>query len=279
MHPSDQNEPPEAALRVSALTVRLSEKPILTDVRFEVDRGRFVGLLGPNGSGKTTLLRTLAGLLPYRGSARFFGREIHQWPQRDLAQHLAFVRQMQPLPFDFRVEELVLLGRTPHLGLLQGYSANDRRLASEALEELDVAAYHARSVRELSGGELQRVLLAQALVQRPDVLLLDEPTAHLDVHHQYSFLEAIRRQVKSGKTVIAVFHDLELAARFSDLLVVLHEGICVAVGDPFEVLTERLLYDVFLMRGDVKRDVHGHARVHYLQPLEPRTAPSTSKMV
>lgn len=255
------------ALAATNLTVHLSGNRILDDVAFEVPRGQFVGVLGPNGSGKTTLLRALAGLLTYAGSATLFGKEVSGWPRRELARMLAFVRQFQSLPFDFRVEELVLLGRTPHVGWLQSYSTDDRRLARAALEDLDVATLRTRSVRDLSGGELQRVLLAQALVQQADVLLLDEPTAHLDVHHQYNFLSAIRRHVREGKTALAVFHDLELAARFSDALVVLHQGRCVSTGTPAEVLTQHLLAQVFRMEGRIHRDTLDQPRVQYMFPL------------
>lgn len=239
---------------------------MLPDLTFEVAGGAFVGLIGPNGSGKTTLLRTMAGLLPYEGSIRVANQEVRLWNRRALARKLAFVRQFQALPFDFTVEELVLLGRTPHKRWLQEYDAADRRQAHHALAELEVEAYRTRSVQELSGGELQRVLLAQALVQDTDILLLDEPTAHLDVHHQFSFLSAVRRQTSDRRTVFAVFHDLELAARYADHLVVLSHGRCASTGPPSAVLTPHLLKNVFRMEADVDTDDAGAVRIRYLGP-------------
>jgi iron complex transport system ATP-binding protein len=259
----------ESVIKTNGLSVSLGTTEILHDVSIHVPSGAMVGLIGPNGSGKTTLLRTLAGLLSYRGRAVLFDREIEAWPRRELAQRLAFVRQFQTLPFDFRVEELVLLGRTPRKRLMEGYSSQDVRDAARFLEELEVASLRRRSVQQLSGGELQRVLLAQALVQEADVLLLDEPTAHLDVHHQFSFLTAVRRQVDARRTVLAVFHDLELAARYSDHLIVLHEGHSVAAGSPSEVLSPDLLSTIFRMEADVSRGGHGEIRIDYHRPVSP----------
>ena len=251
-------------LETNKLFVSLGENEVLRDLAVGVERGRFVGLIGPNGSGKTTFLRTAAGLLSYRGSIRLENREINAWPRRALALRLAFVRQFHTLPFEFKVHELVMLGRTPHKRWLEGYGAEDAQLADAALAELEVSSYKNRSVHELSGGELQRVLLAQALVQAPDVLLLDEPTAHLDVHHQYSFLGAVRQQVSDQRTVLAVFHDLELAARFADRLIVLHNGSGVVAGPPKTVLTPDLLSDVFRMRARITEDSSGDLRITYL---------------
>lgn len=256
--------PLSIVLSTEALSVSLGGAQVLTGISIAIDRGALVGLVGPNGSGKTTLLRAVAGLLPYRGAIFLEGAVLSAWSRREIARRVAFVRQFHSLPFDFRVHELVLLGRTPHKGWLEGYDADDHRRVDRALKELEVGRYRDRPARQLSGGELQRVLLAQALVQEADVLLLDEPTAHLDIHHQYAFLEAVREQVEAGRTAITVFHDLELAARFSSQIIVLDRGSIAAAGPGASVITEHLLASVFRMQARVEAPAGVGVRIEYL---------------
>ena len=255
-------------LRADALHVALDDTEILHDLRFEVEAGTWIGLLGPNGSGKTTLLRTVAGLLTYAGSLTLDGRPVREWSARAMAHRVAFVRQSTPLSFDFSVEELVLLGRSPHKGWLERYAQDDRHHVREALARVDLGGFAHRSVLSLSGGERQRVFLAQALVQEADLLLLDEPTTHLDVHYQFEFLHVVRDLVAAGRTVVAVFHDLELAARFADHLLVLDEGRLVTGGPPRAVLTESLLASVFRMQARLLPSEDGAVRIHYQAPVE-----------
>jgi iron complex transport system ATP-binding protein len=247
--------------------VALDGTEILHGLQFEVASGTWIGLLGPNGSGKTTLLRTVAGLLPYAGTLLLDGRPVRDWSARAMARRVAFVRQSTPLSFDFSVEELVLLGRSPHKGWLERYGGDDRTSVQEALARVDLSGFARRSVLSLSGGERQRVFLAQALVQEADVLLLDEPTTHLDVHYQFEFLNVVRDLVATGRTVIAVFHDLELAARYADHLLVLDQGCLVADGPSPAVLTTSLLADVFRMRARLEATDGDGVRIHYLHPV------------
>lgn len=256
---------PSAPLfEADALTVVLSGTPVLRDLTFCIEVGTWVGLVGPNGSGKTTLLRAVAGLLPHTGTLALDGRPVRAWSPSALARRIAFVRQSTPLTFDFTVEELVLLGRSPHKRWLERYSSEDRDRCRDALACVDLEGFAQRSVLALSGGERQRVFLAQALAQEADLLLLDEPTTHLDVHYQYEFLNVVRDLVQAGRTVLAVFHDLALAARYADRLLVLHRGRLAASGAPTDVLTESLLADVFRM--DARLDTApGHPlRIDYL---------------
>ncbi len=255
------------AVFADRLNVSLDGKAILRDLGFTVEAGTWVGLLGPNGSGKTTLLRTIGGLLPYAGTLRLFGREVRTWKPRELARRLAFVRQATPLSFDFTVEELVLLGRAPHKGWLDLDTRADRERVRAALERVDLAGFESRSILSLSGGERQRVLLAQALVQEAEILLLDEPTVHLDVHHQFEFVDHVHGLVEAGRTVIAVFHDLELAARFADQVLVLDRGRLAAAGPPREVLTEDLLASVFRMKARLESADGDSVHIHYLAPI------------
>lgn len=254
-------------LQVDDLRVSLGGKRVLHGVSLGVERGAWVGLLGPNGSGKTTLLRAVSGVLPFEGEVLLDGRPVRAWRPQALARRLAFVRQSMALPFDFTVEDLVLLGRSPHKRWLEGYSRDDRALLARALAGVELSGFADRSVLSLSGGELQRVFLAQAFVQEADLLLLDEPTAHLDVHHQFEFMEHVRGLVAAGRTVLAVFHDLELAARYADRLVVLREGHVAAAGTPAEVLTEALIASVFRMQAACTPADDGTLRIHYHGPI------------
>ena len=254
---------PVPLLTARGVNVTLDQQSILHDLRFDIAEGTWTGLLGPNGSGKTTLLRAVSGLLAHEGALTFDGQPVDQWPARALARRLAFVRQSPSLTFDFTVADLVLLGRSPHKSWLQSYSAADRAQMRDALAHVELNGFADRSVLSLSGGELQRVFLAQALVQEADVLLLDEPTAHLDVHYQFTFMDQVQDLVEQGRTIVAVFHDLELAARYADRLLVLDDGRLVADGPPAEVLTPGLIAQVFRMQAEVEHTLHGALRIDY----------------
>lgn len=256
-------------LSVAQVHVRLDDHEILRDIGFALRQGTWVGLLGPNGSGKTTLLRAIGAHIPFEGAIRLEGRSVEDWSARDRARRLAYVQQAPTLTFDFTVEELVVLGRAPHRGWLQAYRAKDRARVREALAMVDLEGFASRSVLSLSGGELQRVFLAQALVQEADLLLLDEPTSHLDVHYQFAFMEQIQGLVEEGRAVLAVFHDLELAARYADRLLVLKEGKLVADGAPADVLTPACIADVFGMRAHIDRQADGSIRIDYVSPVSP----------
>jgi iron complex transport system ATP-binding protein len=263
-----------ALLSVDQLTVTLDGHTILRDVGFDVPAGRWVGVLGPNGAGKTTLLRAIGGHIPFDGDICLGGVPNENLDAQERARTLAFVRQARSLTFDFTVEEFVLLGRAPHRGWLQPYRASDQDRVRETLARVDLEDFGHRSVLSLSGGEMQRVFLAQALVQDTDLLLLDEPTAHLDVHYQFSFMDRVRTQVAEGRTVLAVGHDLELAARYADRLLLLDEGKLRAEGPPAAVLTPDRIAEVFGMRAEVDRHPNGTLRIDYLGPI---ASSSTSK--
>lgn len=259
-------------LSVDRLSVELDGHKILEDVSFTVNEGQWVGILGPNGAGKTTLLRAIGSHIPFDGSIRLGGRPVDQMSAQARARGLAFVRQAQTLTFDFTVEEFVLLGRAPHRGWLQAYRRSDRVRVREALAQVDLEGFESRSVLSLSGGEMQRVFLAQALVQETNALLLDEPTAHLDVHYQFSFMDQVEEQKDEGRLVLAVVHDLELAARYADRLLLLDGGRLRADGPPASVLTPGRIAEVFGMRTEVDRYQDGTLRINYLEPVEPTGA-------
>jgi iron complex transport system ATP-binding protein len=222
-------------------------RSVLRGLDLELRTGDLVALLGANGSGKTTLLRLLSGALrPDAGEVWVAGREVRSWSRDALARRVAVLPQQLELPDGFRVAELVEMGRAPHARSLFGSTADDERAIHQALTDAAALELADRMPHELSGGERQRVLVAMALAQEPELLLLDEPTLHLDLAHQVSLLRSIHRlHVQRGLTVVAVLHDLNLAAAFAPRVVVLDGGRIVADGTPAEVLTPELAGRVF----------------------------------
>jgi len=238
----------------------------LKEIALTAGPGEWIGLLGPNGAGKSTLLSAVGGLIPYSGSIQINGVEVNELSSRQLARQIAFVRQSAPLLFDFTVEELVLLGLYPARSLLSVPSKDDFGLVADALKSVDLQGFQKRSVLRLSGGERQRVFLAQALLQQPSILLLDEPTAHLDVHHQYTFMDLVRERVLQGVTVVSAFHDIELAARYASRLCVLSDGVVRRIGTPRDVVTEELVRDVFRMTARRTEGEDGHLSFYFISP-------------
>jgi iron complex transport system ATP-binding protein len=222
-------------------------REVLRGLDVGIAAGEVVALLGPNGSGKTTLLRLLTGQLrPDAGTVTFDGRPLTGWRRDALARRVAVLPQQLELPVGFRVAELVEMGRAPHATRLFGSTAADDDAVHRALADAGALDLADRYADELSGGERQRVLVAMALAQEPDLLLMDEPTLHLDVAHQVALLAAIRRlQAQRNMTVVAVLHDLNLAAEFAPRVVVLAGGRVAADGPPQDVLTPELVLEVF----------------------------------
>jgi iron complex transport system ATP-binding protein len=213
-----------------------------------VTRGEVVGVLGPNGSGKTTLVRCLMGFLPPKsGRVTLGGRDLAAWPRRALARQIAVVPQSMPTDFPLRVRELVLLGRVPHLAArgLGFESARDREATEAALAAASITELADRPLHQLSGGELRRAFVARALAQDTPFLLLDEPTSGLDLRHQLGILELLRRRARDGGAILAVMHDLNLAAAHCDRVVVLQDGRVAADGPPGAALEPRILSDVY----------------------------------
>jgi iron complex transport system ATP-binding protein len=232
-------------------------RAVLDGVDLAVRPRELVVLLGTNGSGKTTLLRLLAGTLrPARGSVMLGGRPLGDWRRRELARRVAVLPQHVELPAGFRVAEIVEMGRTPHAARPFGASPGDAAVVDRALREADATELAERPIDELSGGERQRVLVAMALAQEPELLLLDEPTLHLDLAHQIGILRTVRRLCRTGLAAVAVLHDLALA-RMADRVVVLDEGRIRADGPPDQVLTPELVRAVFGVRMTIATDGAG----------------------
>ncbi len=225
------------------------DEPVLRGVSLTAEPGRLTCLLGPNGSGKTTLLRCLLGRLrPSAGRVMLDGKDIRRHTPRQLGRLLAYVPQQPAAAFAFRVEEVVLMGRYAHTGVLGLAAAGDLAVAREAMRMTATADFAGRALEELSGGEAQRVMIARALAQQPAVVLLDEPTSHLDIRNQLHIYRMLQRVAHDWPTaVVCVSHDVNIAARFADELVLLRDGEVIATGPPVEVIREDLLaatYDV-----------------------------------
>jgi iron complex transport system ATP-binding protein len=223
---------------------------VLHGVSLEARAGEVVALIGPNGSGKSTLLRVAAGVLrPSSGQALIEGDDLARLPVKERARRVAVVPQEGPVPNGMFVREVVALGRTPYVRLLLGPTAHDRHAVDDALSAVGLQDFAQRRVDELSGGERQRVVLARALAQEPRLLLLDEPTANLDLHHQVAMLELVRGLTRDqGLAVVAAVHDLQLAALYCDRVILLSKGRVVSLGAPETVLTPPLLLETFGQR-------------------------------
>ena len=230
-------------LRVRDLGWCVAGQIILSDISFDLVEGGFIGLLGPNGAGKSSLLRCLYRYLPpSSGHIEYLGQDIWQMSGKRYAQDVAVVLQHTPQQFQLNVTEVVALGAVPHLSWFSQGSESEARLVAQALDKVGLTHKAKANFESLSGGEKQRAMIARAVVQKPKLLIMDEPTSHLDVKYQIQIMELAK---SLGVTVLASFHDLNLAGAICDRLLVLDNGRLVANGVPEEVLTEQLLSDVF----------------------------------
>ena len=224
-------------IELRGLGVRFDRTEAVRDLTLEVANDEWVMLIGPNGAGKTSVLRALCGLLPFAGKATIAGRDVRSFGRRELARLIAFVPQNPATPSELTVAEYVLLGRTPHLGYLGVEGRRDRHAVTHALERLDLLPLAERGLGSLSGGELQRAVLARALAQQAPILLLDEPTTSLDLGRQQQALDLVDSLRADGLTVLSTMHDLTLAGQYADRLVLLDRGVLAVEGTPREVLS------------------------------------------
>jgi iron complex transport system ATP-binding protein len=234
-------------LEVSHLSVSYGSRLILADVSFSVPRGQILGVIGPNGTGKTTLLRALSGVLPLTaGKVNVNGLDLHAMREPQRACLVAVVPQARNLPPAFTGWEMVQLGRTPYIGWMGGLSPRDIQRVHRAMERVDSLDLADRRLGDLSGGEQQRLLLARALAQEAPLLLLDEPTTHLDLQHQVNLLREVRSLAEhDGLTVVMALHDLNLVGRYADTVALISGGGLRAFGPPAEVLEPNLLSEVY----------------------------------
>lgn len=236
-----------AVIEARDIKFKYNKRWVLNDVAFQTHEGEFLGIIGPNGSGKTTLIKIIDGLLmPDEGAVFLRGKNIRHFKRNDIAKVVAMVPQDAPLVFPFTVQEVVMMGRAPHLGRLRFEGTSDYEIVRTAMETADILPFASRSINELSGGERQRVLIARALAQEPQVILLDESTAFLDIKHQIAFFDLMKILNKEeGLTVIAVTHDMNLASLYCDRIMLLDSGRVHTIGVPDEVLTQSNIKEVY----------------------------------
>ncbi|HEY8421272.1 MAG TPA: heme ABC transporter ATP-binding protein [Thermoclostridium sp.] len=237
----------EPSVKVENLSFSYGDRKILKEICASFKPGTVCGLLGPNGSGKTTLLKNIASILkPGKNAVYLNGRDITGMTPPEIAKEMALVPQNTYIDFDFTVEDIVMMGRTPHIKGFSNESSEDREIVRWALETARVSHLKDRSIKSISGGELQRVVIARALAQKTPIVLLDEPVSQLDIHHQLSIMETITKLSHEQKlTIVTVLHDLNLAAEYCDIIYLLKDGKIVCGGSPKEVLTYEVIESVY----------------------------------
>ncbi|WP_435236292.1 ABC transporter ATP-binding protein [Psychromonas sp. PT13] len=242
------------------LSFSYTKEPLLKNITLDFKAGEFVGLIGANGTGKSTLLQLLLGLIKQQsGKVLVDNTDIHTLKRRDIAKQLAFVPQSIELPYAFNAQELVAMGRNPYLGAFELETARDKKIIDEAMNQTDITHLKNRLVNTLSGGEKQRVIIARALAQQAQTILLDEPIASLDICHQIETLELIRTLTQTGKLAITALHDLNLAARYCDRLILLGKTTdnpqkrIIADGTPEQVLNSTNLANCFSIHADINK--------------------------
>lgn len=234
-------------IQVNNLQKSYHQVPILSDIQFSVNRGEFFGIIGPNGSGKSTLLKTISGVVPHdAGEILLDGKTVRKRSRKELAKILAVLEQEALPPVGFRVREVLEMGRFPYQNWLGEETEDAEPLIDEIIGMLGLGGLAERSLDQLSGGEKQRVALGKALVQKPRLLLLDEPTTYLDIGYQIQLMDIVRSWQKTTQvTVVAVLHDLNLASLYCDRILILHKGKQISVGTPSEILQSTLIEEVY----------------------------------
>jgi len=251
-------------LEIRNLWSGYNKKNILKGINFLVKKGEFWGLIGPNGSGKTTLLKSITKILPARKGNIFYDKkDIVEIPAKQLAQKIAVVPQVSVFHFSFAVEDFVLLGRIPYLPRFYLEGKNDYRIAEEAMQLTETISFRRRRINELSEGEKQRVVIARSLAQKPTLLLLDEPAAHLDIKHQLDIFNLLKRlNREKGITIILVSHDLNLASQYASHLILLHKGKVFAQGSPKEIINKKNIWEVYKVKVKVTPGIKGNPLVN-----------------
>jgi iron complex transport system ATP-binding protein len=230
-------------------------KTVIDKVCFEIKKGEFLGLIGPNGAGKSTLFKTVLGILiPDRGQILYKDKPIDFLTPKERAKRLAFLPQLFEVKFSYTVKDFIAMGRFPYQDGLSAYSSGDLDLVNSVIRRFSLNKISARRIDQLSGGELQRVLFAQSIAQDPEILLLDEPTTHLDIGHQFEIMNILSDLNREGLTVVTILHDLNIAAEFCDRIVLMDKGRVVKDGEPASVMDYRLIEEVYNARVVIKEN-------------------------
>ncbi|ANY66702.1 ABC transporter [Paenibacillus sp. BIHB 4019] len=250
-------------LTVDHISVSFASTDIVKDISLKVNSQQFVGLIGPNGCGKSTLLKSIYKVIkPKQGQVFLSDTDVLKSKPKVVSQQLGVVGQFNEMSFDFNVREMVMMGRTPHKGMLETDNQRDEEIVEEALSRVNLSHYAERSYMSLSGGEKQRVVLARVLAQQPKFMILDEPTNHLDIKYQLQILSIVKGL---GIGILAALHDLTLAAEYCDYLYIIKQGQIYASGTPEEVLTKEMISDVFDVNCEIyKNPVTGGLGIAYL---------------
>ncbi len=241
-----------------------NEKVILNDINLTFYKGLFYGIIGPNGAGKTTLLDILAGIKQAKsGSIRLFQKGINNYSKRELAKLIALIPQEYHIEFDFTVEEILLMGRYPHLARFQSISEYDQKIINKVINQLNLSKILKKYITELSGGEKQRVIFARALIQDTPILLVDEGTANLDIHYTIELMDILYQKVKDGDTVIATMHDINLAANYCDYLIFIKDGNIITKDNTNCCLNSKIIRRVFNVESKIYTDSKTEKRCIY----------------
>ena len=241
-------------LKIEHLSVSYEQKEVVRDFSFDVQKGEVLSIIGPNGSGKSTILKAIARMLPYRaGTIMFDGVNMRHLSSKEIAKKMCMLSQRNQAPSDITVRNLVAYGRTPHKKWFERLNDHDEAIVDWALEKTQLTKYENQSIAALSGGESQRAWIAMALAQRPQILLLDEPTTYLDIAHQHEVLELVRALNRdTGLTVVMVLHDLNQASSYSDRIVVVKDGQRAHIGTPKKVMTKQMIHTIYNMEAEIQ---------------------------
>lgn len=241
-------------LKIEQLSISYEQKEVVHNFSFEVEQGEILSIIGPNGSGKSTILKAIARMQPYSGGNILFeGENMRRLSSKEIARKMCMLSQQNQAPSDISVKSLVAYGRYPHKKWFERLNAEDEAIIDWALEKTYLSQYKEKPIAALSGGEAQRAWIAMALAQRPQVLLLDEPTTFLDIAHQHEVLELVRELNRDmGMTVVMVLHDLNQASSYSDKIVVVKDGNRAQIGTPDEVMTEQMIQQIYRMEAEIQ---------------------------
>lgn len=244
----------ENIISIDSLWFKYDKENILEDINININQGSFISIIGPNGSGKTTLLKNMVNLLtPTKGSINLFKKDIKNIKYKDLAKKVAVVHQSNNIGYNFSVEDVVMMGRFPYLKRFQSETSKDYEIAEKAMKNTGIFDLKDRSILNISGGEMQRVMIARALVQEPEILVLDEPISNLDLKYQVGILNICKElNKKENLTVICILHDINLASRYSDNIILLKDGKIHSLDKPNNVITKKNIKEVYDIDVDVK---------------------------